>query len=323
MHTFREITSQFESFLAQKPLFPELPGNLYDPCRYILDAGGKRIRPALCLMAAELFGTLRPSAFYAATTFELFHNFTLIHDDIMDHAPLRRSRKTVHEQYGMPAGILSGDVMNIYAYQALAQIESPHHLSQVLRLFNQSAIEVCEGQQLDMDYEQRDEITVDEYLQMIRLKTSVLLAASLCSGAILAGASEQEQQLIYTFGENLGLAFQLQDDYLDTFGNDKQTGKQRGGDILADKKTILWVLAMQLADPAVKEILQQARNLKGIEKINQTIEIYNSLDIERIAKDFIQEFTNKALNSLAELEQDESSKIPLKELTSFLLKREY
>jgi len=322
MHTFQEITRKFESFLEQETIFPDTPAHLYDPCRYILEAGGKRIRPALCLMAAELFGTLSSSAFHAAAAYELFHNFTLIHDDIMDHAPLRRGRKTVHEQYGMATGILSGDVMSIYAYRALAGVDSDC-LPQILQLFNRTAIEVCEGQQLDMDYEQQDEISVAEYLHMIRLKTSVLLAACLQSGAILSGASIQEQQLIYEFGINLGLAFQLQDDYLDTFGKNEQTGKQQGGDIIAGKKTILWVEALQSADTASKAALLQTTALSGNEKIVETIALYDSLQIASKARKLIHEITEKSLTCLKELKQDESRKRPLQELTSLLLERKY
>jgi len=322
MHTFQEITRKFESFLEQETIFPNTPGNLYDPCRYMLEAGGKRIRPALCLMATELFGALTPSAFYTAAAFELFHNFTLIHDDIMDHAPLRRGRKTVHEQYGTATGILSGDVMSIYAYQALTHADTAC-LPQILRLFNQTAIEVCEGQQLDMDYEALNEISVTEYLRMIRLKTSVLLAACLQSGAILSDAAMQEQQLMYELGINLGLAFQLQDDYLDTFGENEQTGKQQGGDILAGKKTILWVQALQSADSASKAALLQTTRLSGQEKIAQTIALYESLQIASTTRQMIREFTEKALTCLAELKQEESRKIPLKELTALLLERTY
>lgn len=322
MHTFQEIIRKFESFLEQEVRFPSSPALLYDPCRYILKAGGKRIRPALCLMAAELFGGLGSAVFHTAAAFELFHNFTLIHDDIMDQAPLRRGRKTVHEEYGMATGILSGDVMNIFAYQALTKVDAAS-LPQILQLFNQTAIEVCEGQQLDMDYEKMDAISVDAYLQMIRLKTSVLLAACLQSGAILSGANLQDQQLIYEFGINLGLAFQLQDDYLDTFGKNEQTGKQIGGDILAGKKTILWVQALQYADADTKAAFMQTALLSGNEKIMRTIELYDSLGIASKTKALIQEYTTRSLTCLKQLQQDENRKIPLQELTSLLLERQY
>src|SRR5690606_3137333 len=216
--------------------FHSQPDNLYEPCGYLLKLGGKRVRPILCLMANELFSPIQEQTWSAATAIELFHNFTLIHDDIMDKAPLRRGKETVHHKFGMTAGILSGDVLCIYAYDALSKVHS-EKFNAIFSLFNQTAIEVCEGQQLDMDFEKSDLVSEEDYLHMIKLKTSVLLAASLKIGAIIGGASQNDAQKLYEFGINLGLSFQLMDDYLDAFGDAKKLGKQIGGDILSDKKT--------------------------------------------------------------------------------------
>jgi geranylgeranyl diphosphate synthase type II len=209
MHSFSQLVSLFEEKLAGKLPFPQGPGTLYDPCRYFMQEGGKRVRPVLCLMGNELFGDIVEDAWYAALGVELFHNFTLIHDDIMDHAPLRRGRETIHTKYGQTAGILCGDVMAIYAYDQLAYIKTS--LPQILHLFNKTSIEVCEGQQWDMDFEKRNDVTMDEYIHMITLKTSVLLACALKMGALIGGATEGNANKLYEFGKNLGIAFQLQD----------------------------------------------------------------------------------------------------------------
>ena len=212
MHKFTDFVQQLEQRFSDTGLFPEQPIGLYEPCRYLLGIGGKRVRPALCLMGNEMFGPAGDDAMHAATAIELFHNFTLVHDDIMDKAPLRRGKETIHAKYGLTAGILSGDILCIYAYEHLAKVKN--HLPEIFKLFNKTAIEVCEGQQLDMDFEIRNDVTIDEYIHMIALKTSVLLACSLKIGAILGGASEDNADKIYEFGKNLGIAFQLQDDYL-------------------------------------------------------------------------------------------------------------
>src|SRR5690606_4737283 len=219
MLSVSELSQQFEDFLTNEFRFPAEPKGLYDPCNYLLAAGGKRLRPVLCLLAESLFTGAAPSrpAMHAALAVELFHNFTLMHDDIMDKAPLRRGKPTVHAEYGLAAGILSGDVMNIYAFKALEQIGAGH-LAAGLQLFNDCAIAVCEGQQMDMDFEVLHEVTVDEYLKMIELKTAVLLASALKLGALIGDAAADEADRLYGFGLNLGIAFQLQDDYLDAFG---------------------------------------------------------------------------------------------------------
>jgi Geranylgeranyl pyrophosphate synthase len=231
MHSFEQLAKQFAEHFNQ-PLFPSAPASLYDASHYFLKMGGKRIRPVLCLMGNELFDEIKPDAWSVATAVELFHNFTLIHDDIMDRAPLRRGMETVHKKYGDSTAILAGDVMQVAAYEQLNKIQSSY-LHQILGLFNKTARQVCEGQQLDMDYEKMEAVAHDQYLQMIELKTSVLLAASLKMGAILGGAGERNQNLLYEFGRKLGLAFQVQDDYLDAFGDPEKFGKQVGGDIRA------------------------------------------------------------------------------------------
>src|SRR6185436_6706254 len=245
MQSFELLSEKFTLHFDKKH-FPDEPSTLYAPNEYFLKLGGKRIRPVLALMGNELFDEINPDAWYAATAIELFHNFTLIHDDIMDKAPLRRGKQTVHTKYNDSTALLAGDVMLVRAYEYLNKISSAY-LSKVLSLFNRTAIEVCEGQQMDMDYESRTNVNMNDYLRMIELKTSVALAASLKVGGLLGGGGERNQNLLYEFGKKLGIAFQVQDDYLDAFGDKNKTGKQVGGDILANKKTFLLIHAMESA----------------------------------------------------------------------------
>ncbi len=228
--------------------------SLYEPISYILSIGGKRLRPALTLMSSEMFGCAGEQALYPALAGEVFHNFTLMHDDIMDEAPVRRGQTTVHEKWDTNQAILSGDAMLVLAYQILTQYTS-EHFKEVMECFNKTALEVCEGQQLDMEYEERDDVSVDEYLNMIHLKTSVLLAGSLRIGAIVAGVEQSEKDKICNFGLNLGMAFQLRDDYLDAFGDAQKFGKQQGGDILSDKKTYLLIKAFEKAGNSEMKVL--------------------------------------------------------------------
>ena len=239
MQTFETLSEQFTHYFRAEH-FPQQPSSLYEPNRYFLQLGGKRIRPVACLMANELFDTIKTDAWDVATAIELFHNFTLIHDDIMDHAPLRRGMPTVHEKYGESTALLAGDVMLVAAYDYLNRI-SGKYIWAVMNIFNKTAREVCEGQQLDMDFEKSETVAFPDYLNMISLKTSVLLGASLKLGAILGGAGLRNQDLIYEFGRKLGLAFQVQDDYLDAYGDPRKFGKQVGGDIRANKKTFLFI----------------------------------------------------------------------------------
>lgn len=229
-------------------------GNLYAPIRYLMSIGGKRLRPSMVLAAADAFGGTVEKALPAALAVEVFHNFTLMHDDIMDNAPLRRGQQTVHEKWDANTAILSGDAMFVQAYQQLSKMDAAL-IPPMLELFNKTAIEVCEGQQYDMDFEQRSDVTIAEYLEMIRLKTSVLLAAAMQMGAMSAGANEEDQRRVYDMGIHIGLAFQLQDDYLDAFGDPEKFGKQVGGDILADKKTFLYIRCLEKANSEQRKAL--------------------------------------------------------------------
>jgi geranylgeranyl diphosphate synthase type II len=321
MQSFQELLTRFEAFLGETG-YPDLPANLYDPCRYMMQLGGKRIRPVLCLMGNELFGDVHPDAYHAATAVELFHNFTLLHDDIMDNAPLRRGKETVYKKYGMSAGILSGDVMNIYAYDHLAKV-SPALLPELLKLFNRTAIEVCEGQQLDMDFETRNNVTIDEYLHMITLKTSVLLAASLEMGALIGGASAGNAKLLYEFGKNMGIAFQLQDDYLDAFGDPEKVGKQPGGDIRANKKTFLLLKAYELANPEQRHVLEQLMPTESEKKVDLVMVMYRALGVDKHAEQIKNHYAQLAFDSLEKTAVLQKRKDALHQLASQLLQRDH
>ncbi len=320
MHSFEELSKKFvEKFDVHH--FPAHPQSLYEPADYFLRLGGKRIRPVMCLMGNELFGEINEDAWEAATAIELFHNFTLIHDDIMDKASLRRGMQTVHEKYSEPVALLAGDVMLVVAYDYLNKIHSSH-LHKIIKLFNKTAKQVCEGQQIDMDFEKKDSVTFDEYLKMIELKTSVLLAASLQMGAILGGAGDGSQQHLYAFGKNLGLAFQVQDDYLDAFGDPAKFGKKIGGDILANKKTFLLIKAMEVAtDWQIKEIKELIRS-NGDDKVKNMISIFKSCGVDDWAKELKEKFIANAFQQLEDTAVLSSRKKPLQELAEFLVKRE-
>ena len=320
MHSFTELATSFEQRFTSSLPFPAAPATLYDPCRYLLHLGGKRIRPVVCLMANELFAEIGEDAWHGAFAVELFHNFTLIHDDIMDKAPLRRGKPTVHAKYGMTAGILSGDVMNIYAYDSLAKIRIS--LPPILQLFNKTAIEVCEGQQLDMDFESRNDVTLDEYLHMIALKTSVLLACSLKMGALAGGGLGDNANKLYDFGKNMGIAFQLQDDYLDAYGAPELIGKQSGGDILANKKTYLLVTAMQSGTTNQRNHIQQLIDTNPVDKIPAMLDIYGETGADVSCRNAVQHYSQKAFECLDEVAIPAKRKAPLYELAAFLLQRE-
>src|SRR6187402_1620075 len=250
MHAIHQYQEFFITYLENQKINKE-PKNLYEPIDYILSLGGKRMRPVLTLMTSEIFGTDYKEALPAAMAVEVFHNFSLVHDDIMDDAPLRRGHETVHEKWNINTGILSGDAMLILAYQYFEKYE-PIIFRDLAKLFSKTALEVCEGQQWDVDFETRKDVTIPEYLKMIQYKTAVLVAAAMKMGAIIAKTSEQEANLIYDFGLHLGLAFQLQDDYLDAFGDPETFGKQVGGDIIENKKTYLYLKAMEFAKAVEK-----------------------------------------------------------------------
>lgn len=320
MQSFQTLTNAFEQYFATHH-FPEQPSGLYEPCSYLLQMGGKRIRPVLCLMSHELFAPLNENVWNTATAIELFHNFTLMHDDIMDHAPLRRGKQTVHEKYSLATAILSGDVMNIYAYEHLNKVHT-QFIHDVLAFFNATAIQICEGQQYDMEFEKRSHVSIDAYMHMIRLKTSVLLGASLKLGAMLGGATEGCSGILYDFGIHLGLAFQLRDDYLDTFGNPDITGKQIGGDILSNKKTFLQAKAFEIANPSQKENLDALMQRTDAGKVAETITLLQSMKIDQMLLDEIQMYSNQAVQLLEKVPVISKRKKHLEELAQMLLSRD-
>lgn len=302
--------------------FPQQPASLYEPGNYFLGLGGKRIRPVMCLMGCELFGDIHPDAYEVATAIELFHNFTLIHDDIMDKAPLRRGLPTVHTKFGESTALLTGDVMLIVAYQYLNKI-NVQYLRRIVSLFNRTAREVCEGQQYDMDFEQLAEVSMTDYLRMIELKTSVLLAASLMMGGILGGASEGNYRHLYEFGRNLGIAFQVQDDYLDAFGDPEKFGKDVGGDIRQNKKTFLLVHALETAGEQQKAALQQLMRENPADKVEKVLAIFRDCQVDTWARALQQQYLDKAMQSLDSIAVVSARKKPLAELAAYLVQREY
>lgn len=320
MHSFLELSKLFEDKFNVRH-FPSHTESLYDPAQYILGIGGKRVRPVCVLLGSELFDEITEDAYHAATAIELFHNFSLIHDDIMDKAPVRRGMQTVHIKYGESTALLAGDVMFVKAYEYLNKIQ-PHNLQKVLHLFNVTASQVCEGQQLDMDFEKRDTVSFDEYVNMITLKTSVLVAASLQLGAILGGAGTGSQQHLYEFGKNLGIAFQVQDDYLDAFGDPEKFGKQIGGDILANKKTFLMIHAMEVATGADKTELQELLNSNPADKVQRVLSIFKKCKVDEWAKQLKESYYQTALQHLEDTAVVSVRKKPLLELSAYLMERE-
>ena len=320
MHSFQELITAFKKHFDVNH-FPVQPATLYEPNSYFLSIGGKRIRPVLCLMGNELFDTITPDAWHVATAIELFHNFTLIHDDMMDKAPLRRGLPTVHTKYGDSTALLAGDVMLIVAYEYLNKI-SPLYLQRIIGIFNKTAKQVCEGQQLDMDFEKQDNVVPGDYLHMIELKTSVLLAASLEMGAILGGASAGNCRHMYEFGKNLGVAFQVQDDYLDAFGDPEKFGKDVGGDIRQNKKTFLLLHALQNANGEQQAELRQLMLSNNPDKVEKVLAIYRACNVDGWAKDLIQEYIAKALQHLEDVAVVSSRKKSLRELVDYLISRD-
>lgn len=320
MHSFKDLVTGFNELFAQRH-FPEIPASLYEPCEYFLTIGGKRIRPVLCLMGNELFNEIQPDAYQVARAVELFHNFTLVHDDMMDDASLRRGMETVHVKYNRNTALLSGDVMMIRAYEYLAAI-GPAHIHKILELFNRTAKEVCEGQQLDMDFEKREEVLLNDYIHMITLKTSVLLAASLSMGAIIGGAGEGNCNHLYEFGKNLGIAFQIQDDYLDAFGDPDKFGKEVGGDIKQNKKTFLLLHALEVASDAQRSQLKKLMTENPADKIEQVLAIYRSCGVDAWANTLKEQYLNTAMKHLEDIAVVSARKQPLKELADYLIQRE-
>jgi len=299
------------------------PENLYEPIKYILSLGGKRIRPVLTLMACHIFGEEINKALPAATAVEIFHNFSLIHDDIMDKAPLRRGNPTVHEKWDLNAGILSGDAMLILAYQYFEHYE-PEIFKELAKLFSKTALEVCEGQQWDIDFENRDDVTVNEYLKMIEYKTAVLVAAAFQMGAIVAKTSNNNKQNVYDFGLNLGIAFQLQDDYLDTFGNAETFGKQIGGDIIENKKTYLYLKAISDGSTEDKEQLLHLYSItpkENQDKIESVKSIFLNSGSDHKTRQAIEEYTQKAFEILDQMEISMDKKQQLRKFGEGLMNR--
>ncbi|MFI5129595.1 MAG: polyprenyl synthetase family protein [Chitinophagales bacterium] len=321
MQSFEQLSQQFSAHFNQKH-FPPEPASLYEPNEYFLKAGGKRIRPVLCLMGNELFDEIKPDAWEMATAIELFHNFTLIHDDIMDNAPLRRGIETVPKKYGANTALLAGDVMLIAAYELMNNV-SLTVIRRVQNLFNATAKEVCEGQQLDMDFEKLESVAFDQYLRMIELKTSVLLAASLKMGAILGGAGERNQNLLYEFGRKLGLAFQVQDDYLDAFGDPDKFGKQVGGDIVANKKTFLLIHAWETASASQKKELNKLIQDSSGDKVKKLIRVFKDCKADEWALELKNKFLDEAFGHLEDIAVLSKRKQPLKDLATYLIKRDH
>jgi geranylgeranyl diphosphate synthase type II len=312
------VSSHFKTLTLDKE-----PNNLYEPIRYILSLGGKRLRPVLTLMATEVFDVDCQKAIQAATAVEVFHNFSLIHDDIMDDAPLRRGNETVHEKWNLNTGILSGDAMLILAYQFFENYE-PNVFRELAKLFSKTALEVCEGQQYDVDFETRDDVTIPEYLKMIEYKTAVLVAAAMKMGAIVAETSAENAEAIYHFGLNLGLAFQLQDDYLDAFGNPETFGKQVGGDIIENKKTYLYLKALEYSKDEEKEQLLHLFSIQpsdNTDKIHSVKQIFNQTGASDATQSAIQEYTLKAFETLDQMNISEDKKIVLRAFGDKLMSR--
>jgi geranylgeranyl diphosphate synthase type II len=324
MQSIDQIYKQFSAALARQD-FSGKPSDLYEPIQYTLSLGGKRLRPVLLLAACDLFDGDLSKATGPAIGIEIFHNFTLLHDDIMDQAPLRRGQPTVYKKWNSNLAILSGDTMFALAYQYM-QLAGKEILPRVLQVFNRAAIEVCEGQQFDMGFETANDVGVEEYMEMIRLKTAVLFGASLQIGAIIAGADAQNAGLIYQFGENMGLAFQLQDDLLDLYGNEDKFGKTIGWDIASNKKTFLYIKAFELADSSTFKRLQEpfADPLIAPEKkVNSIQAIYDDLKIKELTRSIMDTYYHQALDNLRNIQVADSRKGVLRALIDQMMVREY
>lgn len=322
MYTLPEAQKLVEKHL-QNLTIPDTPPELYEPVRYILSLGGKRIRPALVILACDMFAGAVEPALLPAMAIEIFHNFTLLHDDIMDRSPMRRGHPTVHVKYNENVAILSGDVMSILASRLMNKAPGVV-LSVVHEVFTKTAMEVCEGQQMDMNFEELLTVSEEEYLTMIELKTAVLIAASLKIGAILGGASQRDSEDLYKFGKNLGLAFQLQDDLLDTYGDQELTGKILGTDIVDNKKTFLMIQALETASELQREELTgwlTRKEFDPAQKIMAVTSIYDSLSIKEVTEARILDYYQKALANLDDLNRPEEKKSELYSFASFLMNR--
>lgn len=323
MFSAAQLLDRINTYVSEIP-FTRTPEGLYDPIKYVLSMGGKRIRPVLMLMAYNLYKEDVASIYKLATAIEIYHNYTLLHDDLMDRADMRRGKTTVHKVWNDNTAILSGDAMLVLAYQYMAQCTAPH-LKEVMDLFSLTALEICEGQQLDMDFEHRSDVKEEEYLEMIRLKTAVLLAASLKIGAILGGATDADAQHLYDFGMHIGVAFQLQDDLLDVYGDPEVFGKKIGGDILCNKKTYMLIKALEHAnDEQLSELTGwiTAGTYRPEEKIASVTELYNRIGVRAVCENKMSEYYTRAINSLEAVSVTEEKKSELKKLMKHLMYRE-
>ena len=322
MQSIEFYRSEFLNYL-EKNVQTKEPQNLYAPISYILSLGGKRLRPVLTLLTTELFGGAYVKALDAALAIEVFHNFSLVHDDIMDDAPLRRGKTTIHEKWDINTGILSGDAMLINSYQFFENY-TDSDFKGLVQLFSKTALEVCEGQQYDVDFETRDDVTITEYLKMITYKTAVLVAAAMKMGAIIAKTSKENQDLVYAFGINLGIAFQLQDDYLDAFGDPKTFGKQIGGDIIENKKTFLYLRALELSNPTQRKTIIDMYSIapaNPAEKIEAIKTIFEQSGSVTETKKEIEKYTELAFDSLSKINLPEERKTILKDFGKNLMQR--
>jgi geranylgeranyl diphosphate synthase type II len=323
MNQLEQLRTYYQQY-AHKHTFDKTPQGLYEPVDYILSIGGKQLRPLMLLMTCKLFSDNLEKALPAAYAIEIFHNFTLAHDDIMDEAPLRRGKTTIHHKWNTNTGILSGDVMLIYAYEYLRKVDS-QLLSEVYRIFNAVAIGVCEGQQYDVDFETMETVTIPQYIKMIELKTSVLVAGAMQIGALIGGANEQDAYHLGEFGRNIGIAFQLQDDILDTYGDPAKFGKKVGGDIAQNKKTFLVLKSLELADKTTAAKLNNLLSIQPedeIQKIKEVTAIFDRLDIRTHANQKKEGYRDLAYEHLKKVQISENAKQPLYDFAQFLVQRD-
>jgi geranylgeranyl diphosphate synthase type II len=324
MHSIEELRALFTQYLNQES-FSQEPKNLYEPNNYFLQIGGKRLRPTLLLMATELFGGKIDNALPAALAIEYFHNFTLIHDDVMDNAPVRRGFKTIHEKYNLNTAILSGDVLLVKAYECLSKADAKD-FRKIFDIYTKTAVEVCEGQQYDIDFETKNSVTQSEYIEMIRLKTAVLLAASMKIGALIGNASDEDADLLYSYAENLGIAFQIQDDILDCYGNEELVGKQPGGDIIQNKKTLLLLHALEKCNDDNNNHLQQLLEKEVSnkqEKVKEVLQIFEQYDIKVFGIERRDYYVQQSLSALEKINLDSAKKVALKSLIDYLVIRKF
>lgn len=323
MHTFEDLSRQIEKAVSEL-VFPAFPAGLYDPIAYTLSLGGKRLRPLLVLASCELFGGNITDAIAPAIGIELFHNFTLLHDDLMDQAPLRRGKETVYKKWNANIAILAGDTMFALANRQMLRTRV-EIFPELVDLFNRTAVEVCEGQQFDMNFESQEDVSIEAYIEMIRLKTAVLLAASLKTGAIIAGADAENCRLIYDFGIQIGLAFQLMDDLLDVYSREEKFGKVKGGDIVSSKKTFLYLKALELSGSDAIELKQlyHSEPADTQDKINAVIALFDRLNIEEYTRNEIGNYWKKALSAAKSIGLPEQDLQPLLSYCAKLMQRDY